>query len=512
MEHITINPSNDYLIYNYMKRFEGQIPYMLPTTYEQFSACLWHETLEGCPIYQEQSIQAYVNEKGHMVGFIQYGLAGIHYDEQGEKHIEPELGNIRHLYFNPECHEAGVSLLEEAFNYFNDKGMTKVFAFDHIAGMSCYARHGKLHESMDHVKKLLIEYGLMVHHENVYYVWDMCQLEVSNDHQVKLMVEQGDERTKFSLVLRDKEDEVIGYGEATDLAIWGSPENNAYLRYITIDEKHRGKGYSKVFMNAIGSWYAEQGKQYLHCDTSLYNKVAQGLYEGIGMERQGVTYDFNGDLDKVEEMGEFFNNRAESYEQHMARTVAKFHEYYNMLASPMHKTDNVVTLLDLGCGTGLELKSIFNRCPAAKVTGIDLSHDMLEVLRQNYAEHLDQITLIMDSYSTYPYEEQTYDYVISSMTMHHFLEKEKGHIYKKIYQGLSNGGLYIEGDYVVDEEEERKLIERYHQLKVNRPALCHIDIPFTLEHQIALLNKVGFDQVDVVWSHNQNVIIKAHKR
>lgn len=121
MEHIRINQHNDRLIYTYMKSFEGVIPYMLPTTYEQFSKCLWHDTLDGHPVYREQFIQAYVDGEGKVIGFIQYGLSGIHYNEQGEKCIAPEMGNIRHLYFNATCNEVGVLLLEEALDYFRSK-------------------------------------------------------------------------------------------------------------------------------------------------------------------------------------------------------------------------------------------------------------------------------------------------------------------------------------------------------------------------------------------------------
>ncbi len=84
---------------------------------------------------------------------------------------------------------------------------------------------------------------------------------------------------------------------------------------------------------------------------------------------------------KIEEMGEFFNNRAESYEQHMERAVEKFDQYYSVLANPIEETDKAVEILDLGCGTGLELKGIFSRCPSAHITGIDLSKEMLQLLR-----------------------------------------------------------------------------------------------------------------------------------
>lgn len=50
--------------------------------------------------------------------------------------------------------------------------------------------------------------------------------------------------------------------------------------------------------------------------------------------------------------------------------------------------DTARKLLDLGCGTGLELGRIFQRFPDISVTGVDLSSEMLKiegkVSRQGY--------------------------------------------------------------------------------------------------------------------------------
>ena len=42
-------------------------------------------------------------------------------------------------------------------------------------------------------------------------------------------------------------------------------------------------------------------------------------------------------------------------------------------------------LLDLGCGTGLELDRVFARWPELAVTGVDLCAAMLEKLREKQA-------------------------------------------------------------------------------------------------------------------------------
>ena len=43
-----------------------------------------------------------------------------------------------------------------------------------------------------------------------------------------------------------------------------------------------------------------------------------------------------------------------------------------------------IRILDLGCKTGLEIGEIFKLNSTARVTGIDLSEKMLEILRSKY--------------------------------------------------------------------------------------------------------------------------------
>ncbi len=60
----------------------------------------------------------------------------------------------------------------------------------------------------------------------------------------------------------------------------------------------------------------------------------------------------------IERMADFFDGRVEGYEQHMLEYVGSAHIYYKETARclPLMKE---MKLLDLGCGTGLELDQIF---------------------------------------------------------------------------------------------------------------------------------------------------------
>jgi tRNA (cmo5U34)-methyltransferase len=218
---------------------------------------------------------------------------------------------------------------------------------------------------------------------------------------------------------------------------------------------------------------------------------------------------------RPEKMGAFFDERATGYDAHMLRSVASFEAFYAAIAQPIAQTQALLHILDIGCGTGLELDPIFERAPNARVTGIDLSEAMLAALREKYATRMDQITLIQGSYLAIPFEESSYDYAVSVMTLHHLLPARKALLYAKIRRALNPRGSYIEGDYVVSKVEEERLTNAFRQ-KVDSAGLLveagayHVDIPLALETQRALLLEAGFAGVEVIWHEGEAAVYVAH--
>jgi tRNA (cmo5U34)-methyltransferase len=151
----------------------------------------------------------------------------------------------------------------------------------------------------------------------------------------------------------------------------------------------------------------------------------------------------------LEEMGAFFNDRVDSYEAHMLRDG---NESYVATAKLIPQTEGL-KLLDLGCGTGLELDEIFRINPTVQVTGIDLAEKMLEKLRQKHAARRNQLNLVQADYLKYDFGQNVFDVALSFETLHHFPAKEKTELYKRIYAGLKPSGFYIEADYMAPTPE-----------------------------------------------------------
>ena len=152
----------------------------------------------------------------------------------------------------------------------------------------------------------------------------------------------------------------------------------------------------------------------------------------------------------LEKMDDFFTARLSGYDHQMLVNVEGCAEGYVTAAQLLPA--GMKTLLDLGCGTGLELDEIFRLHPCAAVTGIDMTPAMLAVLRQKHADKA--LTLIEGDYFTVSFGEECFDAAVSVESLHHFTPAAKLGLYKRLYAALRPGGVYVECDYMVETQAE----------------------------------------------------------
>lgn len=214
----------------------------------------------------------------------------------------------------------------------------------------------------------------------------------------------------------------------------------------------------------------------------------------------------------LEKMADFFAARADIYDRHMLTEVEGCKEGYKKMAVLI--PCGTETLLDLGCGTGLELDEIFPIFPDLKVTGIDLSEAMLLKLREKH--HDKKLRLICRDYFSEKFGEAQFDCAVSFQTMHHFPQDKKLSLYKKINAALKEKGIYIECDYMVEKQEEEDLwfAEKERILKENGISgedYYHYDTPCTVSNQISLMKKAGFKKVTQVFRIENTTMLIAEK-
>ena len=214
----------------------------------------------------------------------------------------------------------------------------------------------------------------------------------------------------------------------------------------------------------------------------------------------------------LEKMGAFFEARLDGYDEHMLTNIESAREFYPFTARQLPMEPGA-RILDLGCGTGLELAEYFALNPGAKVTGIDLASGMLRALEEKFPGK--DITLICGSYFDVPFGEG-FDGAVSVESLHHFTKEEKIPLYRKLRNALKPGGFFILTDYFsLSDGEERwhraELLRLKAEQGITDGEFYHYDTPLTVAHETEALLAAGFSAVEVLDSWGPTFTLKAKK-
>ena len=215
----------------------------------------------------------------------------------------------------------------------------------------------------------------------------------------------------------------------------------------------------------------------------------------------------------LEKMSDFFEARLDGYDTHMMTNIESATEFYPFTAKQLPTTEKCY-ILDLGCGTGLELEAYYPLNPTAKVTGIDLSQGMLTALKKKFPDK--EITLICGSYFDVPFGVCAFDGAVSVESLHHFTKEEKVPLYTKLHRALKSGGYFVITDYFSLSEEEEQLhrqdlIALKAEQGITDDAFYHYDTPLTVKHETQALLEAGFSSVEVLKNWGATYTIKAVK-
>ena len=327
----------------------------------------------------------------------------------------------------------------------------------------------------------------------------------------------------------------VGIGPKAEL------DNEIELGYL-IAEKHKNNGYATEASKAMIWWAFEKaGHAVLSAIVSPENPSSRRILEKLGFiygdtrtwddssasdyfrlyhtdHLPGPEWDAQ-NLYNPEPMAAFFDARADGYNRHMLLESGSSEGDYKKLGSCFPKTDETLQILDIGCGTGIELDFIWEQAPNAHITCVDVSRVMLDILLRDHPDSHDNITIVEASYVDWQYPENAFDIVVSNMTMHHLWPEEKEEVYHKIFKTLKPDNVYIEGDFIVDAMTAEQYKRRYETITASLPDKAkageyHIDIPFTLETQKRLLLDAGFSSVEVLddsINSGNGAILRARK-
>ena len=213
----------------------------------------------------------------------------------------------------------------------------------------------------------------------------------------------------------------------------------------------------------------------------------------------------------LEKMDAFFDARLSEYDTHMLEDILGAKEFYPFTAAqlPMEESANV---LDLGCGTGLELGYYFPLNPKATITAVDMAKGMLSQLERKFFAF--KITTCLGSYFDLPLGEACFDAAVSVESLHHFTMEEKLPLYAKLHRALRKGGYFILTDYFAGSDEEEaffqgELLRLKKEQGITDDTFYHYDTPLTVSHEIQVLLQGGFSKVTVLNQWGATYTLKA---
>lgn len=117
------------------------------------------------------------------------------------------------------------------------------------------------------------------------------------------------------------------------------------------------------------------------------------------------------------------------------------------------KLNSKSSVLDVGCAKGFMLYDIKKLIPGIKVSGIDISHYAVNSADEKISKFLQ-----VGNAKSLPYEDNSFDFVISINTIHNLDKEECGMAIREISR-VSKINSFITVDAFRTEEEKRRMFE-----------------------------------------------------
>ncbi len=214
-----------------------------------------------------------------------------------------------------------------------------------------------------------------------------------------------------------------------------------------------------------------------------------------------------------------FESSYQDYDQLIPKLVPGYEDLKgSVLAAIGSQGNQSLEILDLGCGTAALGAAILDQWPESRYIGIDLSQGMIAQAKARLVEFDDRVQLIRGDFLKLTELDLPFvDVVISVLAIHHF--DDKGAIYRAARGQLTDGGMFILSDLVVDPQHNRDAYEfrRRHMLAAGLSQLeidkwftlfNTEDRPSTIEENLEYLQEAGFTP-ETIWQNPSYATIRC---
>jgi tRNA (cmo5U34)-methyltransferase len=225
------------------------------------------------------------------------------------------------------------------------------------------------------------------------------------------------------------------------------------------------------------------------------------------------------------EFSQEYRDNANGYIPDRGRMIAITLSFYRQFVKG-DRHNRAIRVLDLGCGDGLFVHTLWQADAGLEATLVDASGDMLEAARQRLAG-LEKKQFVQASFQDLVSGDRlktSFDFVLSSLAIHHLRQDEKAALFEYIYTHLNPGGAFLNVDVVLSPSDD---LERWYLAlwydwiaSHSNPDLLGVpqrykenpdNVPDTLMTQLQALEKTGFRQVDCYYKFGIYVMFGGRK-
>ncbi|MBO4524343.1 MAG: class I SAM-dependent methyltransferase [Ruminococcus sp.] len=147
-------------------------------------------------------------------------------------------------------------------------------------------------------------------------------------------------------------------------------------------------------------------------------------------------------------------------------------------------------ILDLGTGSGYLAFALANKYPKATIIGLDIVEKALDQNRHSAKlDGLSNISFFTYNGITFPFENRSFDMVVSRYALHHFPDISKS--ISEVSRVLTDNGYFFISDPTPNEEDIYGFVDEYMQVKTDG----HIRFR-SYSEWIAICKKSGFKFTD----------------
>jgi len=213
-------------------------------------------------------------------------------------------------------------------------------------------------------------------------------------------------------------------------------------------------------------------------------------------------------IDKIQEQ---FNLCAEKYDSQRKYFIPCFDDFYKRSVSLLkYYKNDFENIVDLGAGTGLLTKEIYELYKNAHFTLIDVSKDMLKIAQERF-NGLNNFEFIESNYvENIPVN--NCDLICSALSIHHLENNDKRKLYKDIFKKLNNEGCFINLDQFIGTSETiNNLYNQWWYEYINNSGISaeeksrwierkKLDRENTINETTEMLKESGFNKVECTYS------------